>query len=272
MVCLSYLSAVRFSGPDADDFLQSQLSADTGALAPGECTFAAYCSPRGRVFGLLLVCRSENGYLVASSAELLGSIVRRLKMFILRSKVDVDEADRMQVLGLSAGDPVPTGFAAFTPAAAGLTYAIGDGAVDRDENVSSWKSAELLGGIAWLDTGTTEKFIPQMLGHDDIGALSFSKGCYPGQEIVARTRYLGKVKRKPLIVTVAGAAPFSSGSKVEFRYTEQSVDGVLIDSAADLAGNTVLFIVTNPVEGESPTNVVIEGVEFAVHPLRRAPR
>jgi len=85
---LPYLSVARFEGPDAGEFLQAQLSADIAALEPGDATFACYCTPRGQVIGLLLVCRQDDGYLVTAAAVLLQQILTRLKMFVLRSRVE----------------------------------------------------------------------------------------------------------------------------------------------------------------------------------------
>jgi folate-binding Fe-S cluster repair protein YgfZ len=89
---LDYLAAARFSGKDAGGFLHAQLSADVQALAPGQATFAAYCSPRGQVLGVLLVCRRRDDYLAAASAALLPGMLQRLRLFVLRSQVTLEEA------------------------------------------------------------------------------------------------------------------------------------------------------------------------------------
>jgi len=103
-----------------------------------------------------------------------------------------------------------------------------------------------------------------MLGEDTIGALSFTKGCYPGQEIVARTRYLGKVKRMPLIVTAKGSVELENASKLELQYPGESVSGALIDSAVNEAGDTVLFIVTNLQEEAKPESITFDGKSYSL--------
>jgi folate-binding Fe-S cluster repair protein YgfZ len=103
-----------------------------------------------------------------------------------------------------------------------------------------------------------------MLGQDNIGALSFSKGCYPGQEIVARTRYLGKVKRKPLVVTVTGPVQIPNASRLEMNYPADAISGTLIDSAQNKNGDTVLFVVTNLQDDHKPVSVTCDGKNLTI--------
>ena len=265
MIPLSYLTITRVSGPDATDFLQSQLTADIQAIAEGQASFAAYCTPRGQVLGLILVCRRNEDFLLIGATELLDSIIKRLKIFVMRSKVQFDELPDWRVVGLEANCPAPSGFDIFSAGDLPLFYALGsDSSLQTDDSVDHWKCLEFDQGIVWLDGQTTEKFIPQMLGQDKIGALSFSKGCYPGQEIVARTRYLGKVKRTPLVVTLKESAQAGSGSKLKMGYAEQSVSGVLVDSADTDASHTKLFVITNQPDGESPVSVEFGDQSFEV--------
>jgi folate-binding protein YgfZ len=264
MIHLNYLAATRISGPDARGFLQSQLSADIDALTPGQATFAAYCTPKGQVLGLLLVGQDGDGFVLIASSELLAGIVQRLKIYVMRSRVAWDEPGELKVLGLQAEETGPEDASRFTTALAPLTYALAAETDVSTQAADNWKSMELQLGVAWLDSATTESFIPQMLGEEAIGALSFNKGCYPGQEIVSRARYLGKVKRKPLIVTVPGAVRLRNASRVELVYPQESVGGTLIDSARTESGDTVLFIVTNLVEGQNPVSISSEERSFSV--------
>jgi folate-binding protein YgfZ len=238
---IPYLSVVRVEGGDAGDFLQSQLSADIAALEPGESTPACYCTPKGKVLGLLLVGRDGTGYLLAGSNELLPGILQRLKMFVMRSEVTFSDTGAVAVSGPS-----------------GPAFACSGQAADM-EDPEAWRAGELLAGITWLNAKSTDSFIPQMLGFENIGAVSFQKGCYPGQEIVARARYLGKVKRKPLIATVEGIPAPGTGTKVRVRRGEQWSDAVVVDSARLDENRTVMFTVA-PGEPESAAEEVeIEG-------------
>lgn len=243
MIKLVNLNVARFSGPDAGEFLQAQLSADIGVLEPGDSTFACYCSPRGQVFGLLLVGRVENEYLVVASSELLPSMLQRLRIFVLRSKVEISAPDNMAVYGLDDSDALPSALAVFNPASLGLVYGVSTEVAGDTADTKAWKERELLCKVSWLNPATSEKFIPQMLGFDAIGAVSFSKGCYPGQEIVARARYLGKVKRKPILLRSEIGLDVLSGSSIRLQRNSEWSSGSLLDSVISESGESLLLVV-----------------------------
>ncbi|MEJ2384811.1 MAG: hypothetical protein P8Y54_10485 [Xanthomonadales bacterium] len=238
---IPYLSAARFSGDESGAFLQAQLTADILALEDGAATFACYCTPKGQVLGLLRVQRAGDGYLVAGHSGLLPGILQRLRMFVFRTRVEFGPAEDLAVCGLPGPEY------AFAP----------DGDAENDAD-AAWKAGELRAGIAWLGPGSTEKFIPQMLGFDTLDAVSFSKGCYPGQEIVARARYLGSVKRKPLVVEAEGAIEPAPGDKLRLRRGAEWHDAVVVDSAPADSDRTVVFTVTRAVADEPA-----DAIEFA---------
>jgi folate-binding protein YgfZ len=262
MIHLPYLSAKRFSGPDAGSFLHAQLSADIAALEEGQSTFAAYCSPQGKVFGLLLIGRQEDNYMVVGSAQLLPSIVQRLRIYIFRSKVEIEQLDNMQICGVLPSDPYDPSSPVLAPGNMPLRYTIDSGGTQNNEATSRWRQSELSHGVVWLDANTTEKYIPQMLGYDQMGAVSYAKGCYPGQEIVARAHYLGKVKRKPLLTTITGQAVIENGSRVQIQYETETVDGTLVDTAPAGTENTLMFIVTRVEDEKKPVSITHEGQSY----------
>ena len=244
---LHYLSVARFQGAEAREFLQNQLSADIAALKPGDACFAAYCSPKGKVLGLLLVGKREDDYLVAAASDLLPGILDRLRIFVMRTRVEFSIEPGLHVFGLeSSAGPAADG--SFQPGELPLRYIFSG--EQNDESGEAFKAEELRQGISWLNADTAEKFIPQMLGHDRIGAVSFTKGCYPGQEIVARARYLGKVKRKPLVVQVAGLLPARPADAVEICRGDTWSRGTLIDSVALDTGETLVLVIA-PAEPDS---------------------
>jgi len=264
MIHLPYLSVLSFSGPDAGSFLHAQLSADILALENGDSGFATYCTARGQVLGLLLIGKTEDGYLAIGSSELLPAIAQRLRMFVLRAQVHIELQQEMEVFGLLQSDPETQAGNVFAPATLALRYLAATDNSGAAQDSDQWKLAELSQGVTWLDTQTSEKYIPQMLGFETIGAVSFSKGCYPGQEIVARTRYLGKVKRTPLIVTVEGRCGIGNGSVLQVNYGTKSINGTLVDSAPAENQNTLLFIVTRNMNGEEPASITFESSSFQV--------
>jgi len=231
-VTLPHLAAARVSGVDAGAFLQAQLSADVAALADGGATFACYCSPRGQVFGLLLVCRLGDEFRLVADRGLLAGMIQRLSLFVLRSRVTLEVLDGLLVQGCPVGAGNQGSDGAFQPGGLGLAYRLTEKTPGLAEDRGRWKEQELRRNVVWLDPATSERFIPQMLGLEGIGAVSFSKGCYPGQEVIARARYLGKVKRKPLLLELHGAPELIPGAPLRLLDGEHWLDGTVVDSVA----------------------------------------
>jgi folate-binding protein YgfZ len=249
MVKLTYLSATRFSGVDAGSFLHAQLSADILALASGDAVFACYCEPKGRVLALLLVHRVNEDYYVIMSRALTSAVTERLKIYRMRSKVNIDVLNDYWIAGLQADDAEP---------ASGKSLAIrlpGNGhwlVVTPDEitvdtsahRQEEWKISELRLGITWLTPATSGEFLPQMLGFEELGAVNYRKGCYPGQEIVARTHYLGKVKRHPRLLNCKLADCPEPMEKINIFNDGQIYDAIVADCGLDADGNVCLLAVT----------------------------
>jgi hypothetical protein len=226
VVCdLGPLAALRVAGADAASFLQGQVTSDVEALAPGSLQLSAWCSPKGRVLANFMVRRIDAGHFeLLLPRPLLEFIRRRLSMFVLRSKVAIDDASGQTVrIGIggptalqciaAAGAPAPalyrsaaidggtiaalpgSRFIAFVaPAAAPALWDRLTGA--RPAGFPCWRWLTIRAGVPMILPPTQDQFIPQMLNLDALGGISFGKGCYAGQEIVARTRYLGRLKER----------------------------------------------------------------------------
>jgi folate-binding protein YgfZ len=198
---ISY-STISVTGADAFDFLQAQLAADLADLP--ESGLAAWCNPKGRVICLFRVHQAKHGFDLALPAELADDAVKRLTMFRFRSKVDFDtrdaDADRLGITG----------------------------------SYDDWRLANLRAGVPEILAAQSEEFTPHMLNLDLLGAVSVSKGCYPGQEIVARTHFRGATKRRML--RFESAAPVAPGDKV-------SLDGRDVGEVLNAIGNDVLAVV-----------------------------
>ncbi len=250
MVALTYLSAVRFSGTEAGDFLHNQLSADVLGLSNGESTFACYCEPKGRVLALMLVFQLDEDYIVIMSSALAQSISDRLKIYIMRSKVAIEVLTGCTVSGMQADAEaavLSTSIATIPLPDSDQLFVV----VTHDEPQSehgpeqdAWKLSELQRGINWLGSETSGQFLPQMLGFDQLGAVNFRKGCYPGQEIVARTHYLGKVKRHPrLLCTSVNISP-NPLDKIQIISDEQAYEAIITDCGHRKDGGSCLLVVT----------------------------
>jgi tRNA-modifying protein YgfZ len=235
---LSHLGVLRFSGPDALSFLQGQISNDTNRLAERSSLFAAYSSPQGRVLALIYLLPHSSGIAAIVPRELLSRTLERLKKFVLRAKVKIEDAGddllvggfhgeaalrnfglpipdapgryveqngigiaavgtehRYWVIG-AAADPALAPTAATQPGGnatgtAGTGAGTGAAQIERD-----WRLADIRAGLPQVYSPTSEVFVAQMLNLDLLDGISFTKGCYTGQEIIARTQHLGRIKRR----------------------------------------------------------------------------
>jgi folate-binding protein YgfZ len=222
---LPHLGLLRFTGPDALSFLQGQVSNDTRALSAGDPLLAAYSNPQGRVLAVMHLLPHSTGVAAILPRELVSPTLDRLRKFVLRAKVQMEDAgDALQVSGhhgaqalRSAGLAVPQdgrGYVEHEGIGVGLVrrdsdryWVIGAGGklaehrlagdseqTDRIEH--DWRLADIRAGLPQIYLGTQEAFVAQMLNLDVLDGISFSKGCYTGQEIIARTQHLGRIKRR----------------------------------------------------------------------------
>ena len=242
---LAHLGLIEFVGEDAKSFLHNQVTSDVNHLESASAQLSAWCTAKGRMLASFLLYRDAAGYRALLSADLLAATQKRLQMFVLRSKVVIsDVSGGHEVIGLSgpnaavaltdAGLPAPARLMEAAPFADGQVIRIDDtryilvvasaaaaplwtrlAASARPVGTPVWQWLDIEAGIPLISEATREAFIPQMTNFDKIGGVSFHKGCYPGQEIVARTQYLGKVKRHLYRIhadgaIVAGASIFAA--------------------------------------------------------------
>jgi folate-binding protein YgfZ len=219
-----HLGVIEASGDDAAGFLHNQLTNDVLGLDLSHAMLAGYCSPKGRLLATCLVWRSGTSIFLALPRELLPSILKRLQMFVLRSKVKLQDASEQCVmLGAASAnfDATPSVWECVTddngtlirvPDAGRLQRLLWISAPDKAKqqwqawssqlptsSSSSWRWSEIIAGLPQVVEATREQFVPQMINFELVGGVNFKKGCYPGQEIVARSQYLGKTKRRTLL-------------------------------------------------------------------------
>ena len=191
---LNDFSLLRFSGPDAPAFLQGQLTCDVLALKPGTGTYGGYCNPKGRLLATFLLIADDAGFIMLLPAALAEPTRKRLTMYILRSKVKLEDVSTTQVACGAPGSQAS--FTLSLPGHRTLAILPRDQAGSIAADSGAWAAADIAAGIPFITPATQEEFVPQMVNLDLIGGLSYSKGCYPGQEIVARTHYLGRLKQR----------------------------------------------------------------------------
>jgi tRNA-modifying protein YgfZ len=226
LVPLVQLGTLRVSGDDASAFLQAQLTSDLDDVAAGSAGFSGYCTPKGRLLATPLLVPDGAGYLLIVPRALAAALAVRLARYVLRSRVGVEDvSSEFRLLGLvgpgaasaleSGGGSAPRRLLESTRLPDALAVALpGErlllASADQDARAlwtrlavvavpggqDAWELPGVRAGVANVLPQTQELFLPQMIDLERLGGVSFAKGCYPGQEIVARTHYLGEVKRR----------------------------------------------------------------------------
>ncbi|MGR8947359.1 MAG: CAF17-like 4Fe-4S cluster assembly/insertion protein YgfZ [Gammaproteobacteria bacterium] len=221
---LSHLKIVEISGDDAKEFLSNQFTSDVNALKDGEFQQSAWCNPKGRVLFAPFLYREQSKYYCLLTDDLVDQFCQRLKMFVLRSKVVIDTTDGLETYGFTlphelnakdilgeilvgdeitlvarenSGDAARRHYLIVAPANS-LLKPSSDCKLSEDR--SQWHHDQISAGLPEISAATSGHFLPQNLNLDALNSVSFSKGCYPGQEIVARLKYRGTVKQRLYIL------------------------------------------------------------------------
>ena len=208
------LAVLTVSGNDAAKFLQGQITCNVHDITATQSYLGAMCNPKGRTISTFLLVKSADDLLLILPNELLTTVKERLQKYIMRSDVTlIDSSDNLCLLGLDFIDTSHRFLATDVQDSAVwidfgnryLLIADVNNAINlwqkysaqgfQASNSAQWRYLDIVSGIPWLNLETSEQFIPQMLNIDKLGGISLTKGCYTGQEIVARTHYLGKAKR-----------------------------------------------------------------------------
>lgn len=241
---IAHLAVLTVSGNNAAQFLQGQITCNVHDVTTMQSSLGAMCTPKGRVISTFLLVKSADDFLLILPAELLETVKKRLSMYVLRSKVTLtDSSDSLCLLGLT--NLSNKAFLATEQQNSVVRVHLGNrDLIIADEQSAIqlwaeyvalgyqatdsmyWLTLDILAGIPWLSVATSEEFIPQMLNLDKLGGISLTKGCYTGQEIVARTHYLGKAKRALFIAECLTDTPEANAAIIDEN--GQMVGNVLI--------------------------------------------
>lgn len=259
-------------GDDAASFLHGQLTNDVEHLDQQQVRLAGYCTPKGRLLASFLMWRNASTIYLQLARDVQPAIQKRLQMFVLRAKAKLHDAstdDATQVTlgigGEQAGAALAPWFDSLPAApfskiehANGTLLRVADAfgharyqwlmpaekalvvwpqlaASLAKGGVDAWRLSEIHAGVPQITQATQEQFVPQMVNFELLGAVNFKKGCYPGQEIVARSQYLGKLKRRTTLVSVADATAKAGGELFALADPEQPC-GMVVNAAPNGAG------------------------------------
>ncbi len=245
---IANLAILKVAGADAARLLQGQMTCNVNDIGENQGSLGAFCNPKGRAIATFFLVRADNAYLLILPCSLLVKVKNRLEKYILRSDVTfTDCSNELCLVGLtSPGIGAGSLFACAQDEVISINFSttlarhliivkadqaanfwsdmiVNQGFQPTDSDV--WRYRDLIAGIPWLDEHTSEEYIPQMINLDCLGGISFNKGCYTGQEIVARTHYLGKAKRSLFLAECDSD-------------TVPSASAVIIDTAMEPAQNT----------------------------------
>jgi len=242
---------IEVSGEDASAFLQGQFTSDLGKIGYQQSAFSAWCNAQGRVITTFLVFRDKDRYLLLLPDTLIDSVCQRLKLFVLRSRVVISHQTRYTCIGLSGPHAKTIAETLDNPDMFTMNIA----GVDTDRIIlvapseilddlqtrlggvgvqsaapGLWQLEDINTGIPWLDPQTSGEFLPQELDLENIGALSYNKGCYPGQEIIARLHFRGRAKRSLCQGQIESGTPVPGPGTRLFSASGSGTNGIVITS------------------------------------------
>ena len=294
VICdLAATAVITVAGDDAAAFLQGQLTSDVAALADGTVQYSAWCSPKGRVLANFLLRRLTQGrFELLLPFSLAEAVAKRLRMFVLRSKVTIADASEASVR-LGVGGPAA---AACIAATLGMTptlrhaMAIDGGTIvalpgnrflfvvtpaeaprlwrtasrARPAGIGCWQWLTVCAAVPVITPPTQDGFLPQMLNLDALDAIAFGKGCYTGQEIVARTQYLGRLKERLSLLHAEGAAPAAGARLFSAEFGDQACGTVINAAAAPGGGSDFLAVLRTAASTGGPLRLGAPDGEPAV--------
>ena len=274
---LGQYGLLRVAGADARDFLHAQLTVDVEQLAPGNARHAGWCSAKGRLLATFLLIALEDGFLLQLARDLAAPVAKRLSMFILRSKVQLTDesaavpqhglwgegaAAKLRELGLQAPAAALQASAAGGRIAVCLgpeRYLVLGADLEPDSAEEDWALLDIRAGVPVVSLATQDQLVPQMANLELLGGVDFRKGCYPGQEIVARAQYRGEVKRR--MYRLRSSVPLVSGQEL---YADDAPAGTVLNAARDEA---LAVLQVSSAEGGAPIRAAQGGAALQILPL-----
>ena len=277
---VTHFDLLRFHGSDAKAFLQGQLTCDLDQVSSEQAQFGGYCTPRGRLLATFMLLSTPQGYLMQLPANVSIGVADRLGKFVMRSHVKIERENGLGMLGLAGpaaatvlqqalAAPPPGRLAVGQYANAFVVRLPGDQflVVAKSNEMAAlwerltklalpvgaecWNWLQIQAGVPWITAVTQDRFLPQMVGLEAIGGVSFDKGCYTGQEIVARTRYLGEVKRRLRLGHTRGGVRAGD----ELLLVDKKCGTVLNTASVPGKGSALLAVVSEQADVQAKVHI-----------------
>ena len=285
---LAHLGVIRVQGEEAARFLHGQLTQDFALLKPDEARLAAFCTAKGRMLASFVgLATSAGEILLVTTADLLPAMLKRLSMFVLRAKARLSDATAdWPLYGLAGGTARAVhGHPAWAHLREGDAHIVrlypADG-VERalwmapagqaapagpELALPLWQWGEVRSGVATISAAVTEAFVPQMLNFESVGGVNFKKGCYPGQEVVARSQFRGTLKRRAFIVHAD--APLQAGQEVFHEGDPSQPCGLVAQAAMSPTGgcDAIVSLQLSATQGGRLSAGSAEGPGLSPQPL-----
>lgn len=273
------------SGEDAATFLQGQATCDINALEDGGLGSGAFCTPKGRVIASFRIAKLGHAFYLLLANELVPVIHKRLQLYVMRSRVILENLSDQYLLIGAMGPGIETALddaGEKLPEGPGLMWSqdMGCGVMKISENsaryllllaanregaqesisqlpsfhADAWKREEIAAGFPWVTAATSEEFLPQMLNLDCLNGIGFKKGCYTGQEIVTRTHFLGQLKRRMFRLYCKSDSPVEAGAVVYAEFEgESKTAGQIVNACRNKEGDIECLAVLSLELADSPT-------------------
>ena len=303
-ITLSTYGVIKVTGPDALSFLHNQLTQDFLNLSTNQARFCSFCNAKGRIQSSFIGLLSEQGdVLLVTSSDLIVQTVKRLSMFVLRSKVKIVDASADYTLSGVIGindvpkEITPEYWSQFTqkstesinywitlyPACGQPRYLRISSLLNPSSNEVSqrispsnndtkneWDLSDILSGVCLIGLPTFESFFPQMINYESLEGVNFKKGCYPGQEVVARSQFRGSIKRRGFIIS--SVSPLRDGQELFTPNDTSQPCGKIVRAARFNKSYFAFASIQTKADGESHKIVTIDLEEVFIHPLPYALR
>lgn len=242
---LDKFACYQISGEDAADFLQGQFSNDIAQVSDSNAQLSSYSTPKGRMLAIFYVAKRSGDYLLITSSDIAEEVIKRLQMYVMRSKVIITKLDETHILGLSGDTQLRVSqhlkltlaendyqtsssndsLCIKVPGSPNRFLFLADQLLlDKVKQMDPqevyiyshdyWQWLDILAGIPMVTAATQEAFVPQMTNMELINGVSFSKGCYPGQEVVARLHYLGNANRRMFRIESSSESNLQAGDSI----------------------------------------------------------